>query len=100
VPNPCLCACCSSELEPAQELRFLVESDNLDNPVHLNRIRRLPNVNGRPVPVCVACQTLVESAPHQLTATRSVRFGPAVLAALGLCSVGWLVHNLLFGRGT
>ena len=50
------CACCDGALEPAQQLRFLVETDNLDNPAYLNRIRALPSVNGKPVPVCKACQ--------------------------------------------
>jgi hypothetical protein len=96
VPKPCLCACCSSHLEPAQELRFLVESDNLDNPVHLARIRRLPAINGRPVPVCKSCQTLVEAAPPRRAAkSNPVRSG--VIAAVGLFTVGWLVHSILFG---
>ena len=38
----CRCQFCAQELEPAQELRFLVETDTLDDPTHLNRIRRLP----------------------------------------------------------
>jgi hypothetical protein len=93
---PCLCARCSSQIEPAQELRFLVECDNLDNPVHLARIRRLPAVNGRPVPVCVACQPIVEAAPLRLVARRyPLRTG--VLAAVGLFTVGWLVQSILFG---
>jgi hypothetical protein len=98
VPKPCLCACCSTELEPAQELRFLVESDNLDNPAHLARIRHLPAVDGRPVPVCRACQTLVESAPlppRPLGRAYPARVG--VLAAVGLFTIGWLVQSLLFG---
>jgi hypothetical protein len=96
VPKPCLCACCSSQIEPAQELRFLVESANLDNPIHLARIRQLPAVGGRPVPVCKACQTLVEAAPLRLMAKpSSLRAG--VLAAVGLFTVGWLVQSLLFG---
>lgn len=94
--KPCLCACCTCQIEPAQELRFLVESANLDNPVHLARIRQLPAVNGRPVPVCKACQSLVESAPLRLVGRPSpMRIG--ILAAAGLYTVGWLVQSLLFG---
>jgi hypothetical protein len=83
-----------------QEFRFLVESETLDNPVHLARIRQLPAANGRPVPVCKACQTLVESAPiapivRSNTRPHSLRVG--VLATIGLLSVGWLVQNMIFG---
>lgn len=94
--KPCLCACCSTQVEPAQELRFLVESENLDNPVHLARIRRLPAINGRPVPVCKLCQTLVEAAPQRLIA-RTNPFRLDIVAAVGLFTVGWFVQSLLFG---
>jgi len=91
-----LCACCAHQIELVQEFRFLVESDTLDNPIHLERIRRLPSANGRPVPVCKACQTLVESAPlRPLARPSALRVG--VLATIGLFSVGWLVQSLLFG---
>lgn len=96
MPKSCLCACCAHQIELVQEFRFLVESDNLDNPIHLERIRRLPAANGRPVPVCKSCQTLVEAAPPRpITRPNSVRVG--VLATIGLLSVGWVVQSLLFG---
>jgi hypothetical protein len=96
VPKSCLCACCARPVELVQEFRFLVESDNLDNPVHLARIRQLPAANGRPVPVCKSCQTLVESAPvRPIVRPSSLRVG--VLATIGLLSVGWVMQTLLFG---
>jgi hypothetical protein len=95
VPQPCLCACCSAELEPAQELRFLVECANLDNPSYLAHIRRLPSVKGKPVPVCKACQTDIENAPRPVARPNHVRTG--VLAVVGLLSVGWLLQTLLSG---
>ena len=96
VPQPCRCASCSSPLEPAQELRFLVECANLDNPAYLARIRRLPAANGKPVPVCQACQARIDSAPPRPVARpNAVRAG--VLAAVGILSVGWLLQTLLAG---
>src|SRR5207253_7869611 len=90
------CACCRGSLEPAQELRFLVETANLDDPAYLAGIRRLPaNAGGRPVPVCAACQKLAESAPRRPRKPQPVHAG--VLAAVGILSVGWLIHTLLLG---
>ena len=37
----CRCQFCNDPLEPAQELRYLVELQNLDDPTYLARIRRL-----------------------------------------------------------
>lgn len=96
MPKSRRCACCSSRLEPAQELRFLVESDNLDDPDQLSLIRSLPAINGRPIPVCMPCQSLVEAAKLQSTVRRAP-FRPALFNAVGLFAVGWLVHALLFG---
>jgi hypothetical protein len=96
VSKPCRCACCSGPLEPVQELRFLVESANLDDPAYLARIRTLPSVRGRPVPVCKACQARIESAPPRpIAKPNPLRTG--VLAAVGLLSVGWLFQHLLLG---
>src|SRR5687768_18534580 len=95
VPKPRPCACCSSHLEPAQELRFLVETDNLDNPAHLSRIRRLPAVNGRPVPVCFSCQNLVQDSHWADSRPRTAY--TCLLAAVGLLTMGWMVQNLVFG---
>jgi hypothetical protein len=105
VTNSCRCACCRAEVEPAQELRFLVETANLDNPAYLAHIRRLPVVNGRPVPVCAACQRALEAnalAPVVAKRRPAVAspVGTGVLAVVGLLSVGWLVQNLLFGPRT
>jgi hypothetical protein len=96
VSNSCGCVCCSAQLEPAQEFRFLVESDNLENPTYLARIRRLPAINGRPVPVCKACQVLVESVLPR-PAARAYPLHSGVLAAIGLFAIGWFVQSLLFG---
>jgi hypothetical protein len=96
---PC-CVCCKSQLEPAQQLRFLVESDNLDNPVYLNRIRVLPSVNGKPVPVCKACQTQLEAAPLRPAKPKAAsRTLPGLLGAVGMLSVGLLLGSLFTSRG-
>jgi hypothetical protein len=89
------CCACDGPLEPAQALRFLVETANLDDPAYLAGIRRMPAVKGRPVPVCSACQKLVESAPPPRPRSSAARTG--VLAVVGVLSVGWLIHNLLLG---
>jgi hypothetical protein len=91
------CACCRGSIEPAQELRFLVETASLDDPAYLADIRRLPaNRAGQPVPVCAACQRRVESAPRSPRARRDTT-RPGVLAVVGILSVGWLIQNLLLG---
>ncbi len=92
------CACCKGTLEPAQQLRFLVETDTLDNPAYLARIRVLPSLNGKPLPVCQACQAQLEARfaarqpqPKPLTVK--------LLAPLGALSLGLLVSMLLTSRG-
>lgn len=60
----CRCSSCKGLLEPAQQLRFLVETDTLDDPAYLARIRTLPSKNGRPLPFCKACQTELEATPR------------------------------------
>ncbi|MBN9118309.1 MAG: hypothetical protein J0I06_03965 [Planctomycetes bacterium] len=100
--NLCRCACCDGALEPAQQLRFLVETDNLDNPSYLDRIRALPSVNGRPVPVCKACQTRIETHPVVLKSrpkAAPLSLTTGLLGALGALSVGWLLGNLFTSRG-
>ncbi len=90
------CACCDGQLEPAQQLRFLVETATLDNPVHLARIRVLPAVNGKPIPVCKACQTCIEAAPPR-PPSRPLAAG--LLGALGALSVGLLLGGFFTARG-
>ena len=90
------CACCDGQLEPAQQLRFLVETATLDNPVHLARIRVLPAVNGKPIPVCKACQTRIEAAPPR-PPSRPLASG--LLGALGALSVGLLLGGFFTARG-
>ena len=93
--NHSLCACCRGSLEPAQKLRFLVETASLDDPAYLACIRRMPaDRRGRPVPVCSECQRLVESAPRP---ARRRLVPPGIFAAAGILSVGWLLHTLLLG---
>lgn len=98
----CHCACCKGQLEPAQQLRFLVETDNLDNPSFLARIRMLPSVNGKPLPVCTACQTRIEAEPvAKRQAAKPTRTkAPLVVAVglLGVFSVGMLLGSLLNAR--
>lgn len=90
------CWCCKGLLEPAQQLRFLVETDTLDEPAHLERIRTLPSIKGRPVPVCRACQTRLEAAPPAPAAKPNL---PRLLGAVGALSVGLLLTNMFTARG-
>jgi hypothetical protein len=107
VTEHCRCACCEGPLEPAQQLRFLVETDTLDDPAYLARIRALPAVNGRPVPVCKACQTLLEAhavtpAPKTEGSRRPLarkRHVPNLFGVLGALSVGLLLGSLFTPRG-
>jgi hypothetical protein len=89
VPKPRPCACCQSPLEPVQEFRFLVESETQTDPAFLAAIRRMPSSNGRPVPVCAACQA-------RLAVPRPVRAG--VVAAVKILSVGWVMTALFAPR--
>ena len=98
------CVCCDNPLEPAQQLRFLVETDTLDNPSFLNRIRTLPSVNGKPVPVCKACQAQLEAHPTALKPKPRKKAAPlsltgSLLGALGALSIGLLVGSLFTSRG-
>lgn len=90
------CSCCTGQLEPAQQLRFLVETDTLDNPAYLARIRALPSRNGRPLPVCKACQAKLEENPRP-PAKRPTR--PSLIGALGVLSVGLLLGSVFASRG-
>ena len=93
------CACCEGPLEPAQQLRFLVETANLDNPAYLELIRVLPSANGKPVPVCAGCQTKLED---HLAARkgRKRRAAPVSLfGALGALSLGVLLGGFFTARG-
>jgi hypothetical protein len=103
VPKLFRCACCEGPLEPAQQLRFLVETDNLDNPAFLARIRMMPSVEGRPVPVCQTCQPLVEAAPQPLRCPRPVAaplaLATGLLGVFGALSVGLLLGSLFNTRG-
>lgn len=89
MPKPRPCACCAAPLEPVQELRYLVESETLDQPAYLESIRRMPSAGGRPVAVCAACQ-------ERLARPRPVRSG--VVAAVGILSVGWVMTALFAPR--
>jgi len=97
------CQLCYSELEPAQALRFLVETENLDNPGVLEAIRHLPSVRGRPLCVCKRCQARLEASPRVVTrrpvapaaAADRRQFRSAVMAALGFITVGWIFSAVL-----
>jgi hypothetical protein len=99
----CYCQFCSGTLDPAQEFRFLVETDTLDDPTHLNRIRSLPATgDGRPLRVCKACQGEIEAHPvrfriavERAQVQRQIRTG--VMAAVGILSVGFLMMTALGG---
>ena len=96
MPHSCprTCVRCKADLEPVQQLAFLVETDTLDEPAYLSVIRRLPTFKGRPVPVCKACQERINTtSPQPRAPSRS-----GVLATVGILSVGWLVHQLLLGQ--
>jgi len=100
VTKLCRCACCRGPLEPAQQLRFLVETDNLDNPSYLNRIRVLPTMHGKPLPVCKACQTEIEASPRPLAKPKAAPLAlTSLLGALGALSVGLLLGSLFTSRG-
>jgi hypothetical protein len=89
---------CDDNLEPAQQLRFLVESASLGEPNFLASIRRLPAVGGRPLPVCGPCQQTLDANPVRFRAAverRQLRAG--VLTACGILSVGLLLTTLLRG---
>lgn len=90
------CWCCKGQLEPAQQLRFLVETDTLNEPAYLAQIRVLPAVNGKPVPVCKACQAQLEAGAARPVAKPAA---PTLLRALGALSVGLLLSGLLSPRG-
>jgi hypothetical protein len=97
----CRCQFCAGKLEPAQELRFLVETETLNDPVHLNRIRMLPAAaNGKPLRVCKGCQTALTAHPvrfrmgvERAIAHRDLRAG--MLAAVGVLSLGWFLSTFL-----
>jgi hypothetical protein len=96
----CPCQFCNRPLEPAQELRFLVETDTLDNPTHLDRIRRLPfAADGKPLRVCKTCQSHIETNPVRFRAAIEARVRRRVhtnmLTAVGLLSAGWFLGLLL-----
>ena len=59
----CVCQFCREPLEPVQELRYLVETQFLEEPEALRRLRLLPDVDGKPLRVCKACQRSIEADP-------------------------------------
>ena len=91
------CACCDGRLEPVQQLRYLVETDTLDNPAYLSRIRALPAVNGKPLPVCKACHLQLEADPTAKPVSRPLAAG--LLGVFGAVSVGWLLGTFFTVRG-
>lgn len=97
--TPCRCQFCTGPLEPAQELRFHVESQTLTNPGMLARIRRLPAAaDGRPLRVCGDCQAAIEAHPARFRRAAAARqFRAGVLTAVGVLSAGWFLTALVGG---
>lgn len=99
----CRCQFCAEPLTPAQELRFLVESDAGTDPAYLARIRHLPATrDGKPLRVCDGCQRAIERHPlrFRLAAERAAaqqQLRAGMLAAAGLLSAGWLFGLILGG---
>lgn len=93
------CACCEGPLEPAQQLRFLVETANLDNPEYLECIRVLPNANGKPIPVCAGCQSQLEDHLAARKARKRRAAPLSLFGALGALSIGVLLGGLFTARG-
>src|SRR5205807_2167066 len=91
VPKLPRCWCCQGPVEPVQQLRYLVETDNLNDPAYLARIRVLPTVNGKPIPVCKSCHARIERVPPRPTAKPQL---PKLLGALGALSVGLLLSGI------
>ena len=83
------------------QVRFEVR---IDDPTHLNHIRRLPAMtDGKPLRVCKSCQAQIETnhagfraAVEQARSRRQLRTG--MLAAVGLLSAGWFLGVLLGPR--
>jgi hypothetical protein len=99
VTKLCCCARCEGALEPVQQLRYLVETANLDNPIHLARIRVLPSANGKPLPVCKACQAALQGTAHRSTDSGSKMTSAYLLGAFGVLSIGILFGALFGSRG-
>ena len=97
----CHCQFCAGTLEPAQEFRFLVESETLDDPVHLNRIRQLPaTAGGKPLRVCKSCQAAMARYPEQFRsavdkAYARQQFRAGMFAAVGILSASWFLSMVL-----
>src|SRR4051812_36207876 len=88
------CQLCYRELDPAQALRFLVETENLTSPAYLDHIRHLPSVRGRPLCVCKHCQAKLEARPRVQrkapTPAGRPQFRSAVLTMIGFFAFGWV----------
>lgn len=95
------CQFCTRPLEPAQEFRFLVETETLAEPAHLNRIRRLPATqDGKPLRVCKGCQDQIEMNAvrfrrevERAHGRKHLRMG--LMTAFGVLSAGWFLSVVL-----
>jgi hypothetical protein len=83
------CQFCRGELDLAQQFRYLVEAQTVDDPVMMAAIRRLPHAHGRPLRCCRGCQTAIER--------KAIvgRFVPARARATGLHGRQYLVLTAL-----
>jgi len=103
--KPCLCQICRKKLEPVQELRYLVEIQFLEEPVVLDRLRQLPDVDGKPLRVCKACQGSIEANPvgfrqavvqaHDKARQQLRRQRSGMITAIGVLTVGWFFASLI-----
>jgi hypothetical protein len=96
------CQFCRAEMDLAQQFRYLVETQTVNNPVMLAAIRSLPHAGGRPLRVCKPCQTDIEServTVHDLNARarRMAARGSQVLL-LAVAVVGLGILTARFGR--
>src|SRR4051794_2463013 len=54
------CQFCRTDLDLAQQFRYLVEAQTVNDPVMMTAIRRLPHAHGRPLRCCRGCQAAIE----------------------------------------
>ena len=86
---PKVCARCNAALEPVQQFAFLVEEAGVAEPAANRLPQCLPTANGRPIPVCKACQATIRKAPRQ-----PVRGWSSVGMTLGIIAAVWLLDQI------
>ncbi|MCE9562941.1 MAG: hypothetical protein K8U57_12935 [Planctomycetes bacterium] len=86
---PKVCARCNAALEPVQQFAFLVEEAGINEPASNCLAQRLPTANGRPIPVCKACQPNIRKAPR-----KPARGWSGFGVALGVIAAVWLLDQV------